>query len=191
MVAGSMAIELAIEKAKQYGIGIVLIRNTNNVGSLACYTQKAAEQGMIAIMSCNSAPAMAPWGGAEKFMGTNPIAISIPADGVGFTADMATSVVARGKIRKAARNGIDIPDNWALDINGVLRQIQTKLLKARCYRWADQGSALAMAVDIISGLLAGSGYGPLLKSFHARRSYKSRRIVHSNRCIPIYGAWKI
>jgi LDH2 family malate/lactate/ureidoglycolate dehydrogenase len=166
MVAGSMAIELAIEKAKQYGVGMVLIRNTNNLGSLACYTQKAAEQGMIAIMSCNAAPAMAPWGGAEKFMGTNPIAISIPADGVGFTADMATSVVARGKIRKAARNGIDIPDNWALDINGVPTTDPNKALKGTLLPMGGpKGSALAMAVDIISGLLAGSGYGPLLKSF--------------------------
>jgi len=167
MVAGSMAIELAIEKAKQYGVGIVLICNTNNLGSLACYTQKAAEQGMVAIMSCNAAPAMAPWGGAEKFMGTNPIAISIPAEGVGFTADMATSVVARGKIRKAARQGVDIPDNWALDANGVPTTDPNKALKGTLLPvGGPKGSALALTVDIISGLLAGSGYGPLLKSFH-------------------------
>lgn len=167
MVAGTAAIELGIEKAKQYGIGMVLIRNTNNVGSLAYYTQLAAEQGMIAIMSCNAAPAMAPWGGAEQLMGTNPMAISIPADGPGFTADMASSVVARGKIRKAARQGIEIPDNWALDEDGNPTTDPNEALKGSLLPMGGpKGSALAMAIDIISGLMAGSGYGQSLKSFH-------------------------
>lgn len=167
MVAGIAAMELAIRKAREYGIGIVLIRNTNNIGSLACYTQRAAEQGMIAFMSGNAAPAMAPWGGAEQFMGTNPLSIAIPADGPGFTADMATSVVARGKIRKAARNGKDIPDNWALDVSGVPTTDPNKALDGTLLPMGGpKGSALAMAIDMISGLLAGSGYGPNLKSFH-------------------------
>lgn len=167
MVAGAAAIELGIEKARQYGIGMVVLRNTNNVGSLAYYTQLAAEQGMIAIMSCNAAPAMAPWGGAEQLMGTNPMAIAIPCDEPGFTADMASSVVARGKIRKAARQGIEIPDNWALDVDGNPTTDPNKALKgALLPMGGPKGSAIAMAIDIISGLLAGSAYGKSLKSFH-------------------------
>jgi LDH2 family malate/lactate/ureidoglycolate dehydrogenase len=167
MVAGTAAIELAIEKAKQYGIGMVLIRNTNNIGSLAHYTQLAAKQGMIAIMSSNAAPAMAPWGGAEQLMGTNPMAIAIPGDEPGFTADMASSVVARGKIRKASRQGVSIPDNWALDEDGNPTTDPKKALKGTLLPMGGpKGSAIAMAIDIISGLMAGSGYGKSLKSFH-------------------------
>lgn len=167
MVAGTAAIELAIEKAKQYGIGMVLIRNTNNIGSLAYYTQLAAKQGMIAIMSSNAAPAMAPWGGAEQLMGTNPMAIAIPGDDPGFTADMASSVVARGKIRKASRQGVTIPDNWALDADGNPTTDPNKALKGTLLPMGGpKGSAIAMAIDIISGLMAGSGYGKSLKSFH-------------------------
>jgi len=167
MVAGHMALELGMEKAKQFGISIVLIRNTNNVGSLASYTQRAADNGMIAIMSGNAAPAMAPWGGAEQFMGTNPIGISIPADGSGFTADMASSVVARGKIRKASRQGVQIPENWALDENGITTTDPDKALKGTLLPiGGPKGSALALTVDIISGMLSGAGFGKTLKSFH-------------------------
>ncbi|MHB1391511.1 MAG: Ldh family oxidoreductase [Clostridia bacterium] len=167
MVAGHMALEVGMEKAKQYGIGMVLIRNTNNVGSLASYTQRAAENGMIAFMSGNAAPAMAPWGGAEQFMGTNPIGISIPADGSGFTADMASSVVARGKIRKASRQGVQIPDNWALDENGTPTTDPNKALKGTLLPiGGPKGSALALTVDILSGMLSGAGFGQQLKSFH-------------------------
>jgi len=167
MVAGHLALELAMEKAKRDGIGMALIRNTNNIGCLGCYTQYAAEHGMIAIMSCNAAPAMAPWGAAEKFLGTNPIAISIPAKKVNFTADMATSVVARGKIREALRKGISIPENWALDAEGKPTTDPGRALEGTLMPiGGPKGSALAMAVDIISGLLSGSGYGNRLKSFH-------------------------
>ena len=169
MVAGFTAAKLAVDKAKEAGVAIVLIRNTNNVGSLAFYTEYAASQGMAMIMSGNAAPAMAPWGGAEPFMGTNPLALSFPtgSNSYGFTVDMATSVVARGKIRKAARQGGDIPGNWALDNEGMATTDPDQALTGTLLPiGGPKGSALAMAIDIISGILSGSGYGLLIKSFH-------------------------
>jgi LDH2 family malate/lactate/ureidoglycolate dehydrogenase len=167
MVAAQLALEVAMKKAKEYGVGLALVRNTNNVGCLGCYTECAAEKGFIAIMSCNAAPAMAPWGAAEKFLGTNPISISIPSKGINFTADMATSVVARGKIRAAARKGTSIPDNWALDPEGRPTTDPQKALEGTLMPiGGPKGSSLAMVIDILSGLLAGSGYGNQLKSFH-------------------------
>jgi len=167
MVAAHLALEVAIEKAKEYGVGMALVRNTNNIGSLGCYTEYAAEKGFIAMMSCNAASAMAPWGAAEKFLGTNPIAVSIPSKGFNFTADMATSVVARGKIRAAARKGINIPGDWALDAEGRPTTDPQKALEGTLMPiGGPKGSSLAMVVDIIAGLLAGSGYGNQLKSFH-------------------------
>jgi len=167
-VAGDLAIRTAMEKAKQHGVSAVLIRNTNNIGSLACYTETAAMAGMIALMGCNAAPAMAPWGGAEAFLGTNPIAVaSYTGNDCVFSADMATSVVARGKIRKAARNGERIPDNWATDEEGNFTTDPNAALNgALLPMGGPKGSALALAVDIMSGILSGASYAPDLKSFH-------------------------
>ena len=167
-VAGDLAIRTAMEKAKQYGVSTVLIKNTNNIGSLACYTECAAKAGMIALMGCNAAPAMAPWGGAEAFLGTNPIAVSsYTGNDCVFSADMATSVVARGKIRKAVRNNETIPDNWATDEEGNFTTDPNKALNgALLPMGGPKGSALALAVDIMSGILSGASYAPDLKSFH-------------------------
>ena len=168
-VAGNLAVETSIKRARTYGISMVLIRNTNNLGSLAFYTEKIASQGMIAMMSCNAAPAMAPWGGAEAFTGTNPIAISIyTGSELLFSADMATSVVARGKIRQASREGKAIPADWALDADGNPTTDPAAALKGTLLPMAGpKGSALALAVDIMSGILAGAEHAPNLKSFHA------------------------
>ena len=167
-VAGDLAIRIAVEKARSFGVSAVLIKNTNNIGWLASYTEEAAKNGMIAIMSCNAAAAMAPWGSAEAFLGTNPIAIAAytGSDPV-FSADMALSIVARGKIRKAARDGIKIPDNWATDEHGNFTTDPNAALKGALLPMGEaKGSAIAIAVDIISGILSGASYAPDLKSFH-------------------------
>ncbi len=168
-IAGKLAVETAVAKAKKGGVASVLIRNTNNVGSLACYTEAAARQGMIATMTCNAAPAMSPWGGAEPFLGTNPLAMAIyTGTDTLFSADMASSVVARGKIRKAARNGETIPDNWAMDADGNFTTDPNAALKGCLLPMGGpKGSAIALFVDIFSGLLSGSRYATDLKSFHA------------------------
>lgn len=168
-VAGKKAVDMAVEKAKNFGVSTVLIRNTNNVGSLAYYTEMAAKQGAIAFMCCNAAPAMAPWGGAEQFMGTNPTSLAVftGADLL-FSSDMASSVVARGKIRKASRNGQSIPDNWALDQNGAPTTDPDAALKGCLLPMGGpKGSAIGLVVDILSGMLSGSSFAPNLKSFHA------------------------
>lgn len=168
-VAGNLAADLAIRRARQFGISLVLIRNTNSLGSLACYTEKIARQGMIALMGCNAAPAMAPWGGAEAFTGTNPIAFAIyTGREFIFSADMASSVVARGKIRKSVREGRPIPPEWALDAEGNITTDPVEALKGTLLPMGGpKGSAIALAVDIFSGILAGSKYAPNVKSFHA------------------------
>jgi LDH2 family malate/lactate/ureidoglycolate dehydrogenase len=168
-VAGKLAADLAIKRASQFGISIVLIRNTNSLGALANYTEMVARQGMVGLMGCNAAPAMAPWGGAEAFLGTNPFAVAIfTGKEMLFSADMASSIVARGKIRKAAREGKSIPSDWALDENGNLTTDPVAALKGVLLPMAGpKGSAIAIVVDILSGILAGSKYATDLKSFHA------------------------
>ncbi len=167
-VAGKLAVDLSIKRAAQYGISLVLIRNTNNVGALANYTEMVAREGMIALMGCNAAGAMAPWGAAEAFLGTNPIAIAVyTGKDMLFSADMASSVVARGKIRKAANDGQPIPDDWALDSEGNKTTDPVAALKGTLLPMAGpKGSAIALVVDILSGILAGSQHAPNIKSFH-------------------------
>jgi LDH2 family malate/lactate/ureidoglycolate dehydrogenase len=168
-IAGKYAADLAIERAKAYGISMVLVRNTNSLGSLAYYTEMVAKEGMVAFMSCNAAPAMAPWGGAEPYTGTNPIAYAIyTGSDLPFSADMATSIVARGKIRQAARRGESIPDGWALDEEGNLTTDPVAALKGTLLPMAGpKGSAIALMVDILSGIIAGAEHAPNLRSFHA------------------------
>jgi LDH2 family malate/lactate/ureidoglycolate dehydrogenase len=167
-VAGKKAVELTLESAKKYGIGTTLIRQTNNIGSLACYTEMAAKQGTIAFMCCNAAPAMAPWGGAEPYIGTNPIAFAIyTGQELVFSADMASSLVARGKIRKALRDGKSIPADWAIDEDGNFTTDPAAALKGCLLPiGGPKGAAIALMVDIVSGLLSGSSYAKKLKSFH-------------------------
>lgn len=168
-VAGCLAVELSIKRAKEHGVSFVLIRNTNSVGALAYYTEMVAREGMIALMGCNAAPAMPPWGGAEAFLGTNPIAMAIyTGRDMLFSADMASSIVARGKIRKAARENKPIPADWAVDENGNFTTDPAAALKGTLLPMGGpKGSAIALAVDIFSGILAGAQHAPNIKSFHA------------------------
>ena len=119
-------------------------------------------------MSSNAAPSMAPFGGAEAFTGTNPIAIAMyTGRDLLFSADMATSVVARGKIRQSARRGIEIPGDWALDEHGNPTTDPNEALKGTLLPMGGpKGSAIALAVDILSGMVAGAQHAPDIKSFH-------------------------
>ncbi len=167
-VAGKFAVDIAVNRASQFGISMVLIRNTNNVGSLSFYAEMIAKQGMVAIMNCNAAPAMAPWGGAEAFTGTNPIAVGIyTGKDVLFSADMATSVVARGKIRNAVKANKPIPADWALDSDGNPTTDPVAAMNGTLLPMGGpKGSALALVVDILSGILSGGEHAPNIKTFH-------------------------
>ena len=112
------AMNLAIEKAKRSGVGMVTVRNSNHYGIAGYYTRMAAEQGLIGICMTNTEAIMVPTFGKEAMLGTNPIAFSMPADPVPFTFDAATTVVPRGKLEVYAKRDGAIKDGWALDENG-------------------------------------------------------------------------
>ena len=112
------AMEMAIDKAKQHGIGMVTVRNSNHYGIAGFYTRMAAQQGLIGICMTNSEAIMVPTFGKEAMLGTNPIAFSMPASPIPFTFDAATTVVPRGKLEVYAKRDGVIKDGWALDENG-------------------------------------------------------------------------
>lgn len=167
-VGATYAMELAMEKARKYGVGTVLLRNTNNVGALGPYVEMAAAERMVGLFFCNASPAMAPWGGMEQFFGTQPFAIGIyTGEETIFTADMATSQVARGKIRKAEREGQSIPETWALDQNGNPTIDPAEAIKGILLPMGGaKGSAIAMAIDLVAGLISGSKYAPDVRAIH-------------------------
>lgn len=167
-IAAEKAMKGAMEKAGKYGIGVCLLRNTNHIGLLAHYSLMAAGKGMIGFCSSNSASAMAPWGGAEQLFGTNPFSIAAPGGrGYPIVLDMSTTLVARGKIRKAARLGEKIPDGWALDAKGNPTNDPDAAMKGSLLPvGGPKGYGLALFVDLISGLISGSSYSKNVKTFH-------------------------
>ena len=118
-VAGKMAMEMAIEKARKNTVGLAFVRNSQHYGSCAFYTMMAMEQGMVGFSTSNTAPLMAPTGGKKRLIGNNPISFAAPTpDGMTFVLDIALSNVAGGKIMLAEKNGQSIPLGWALDKEG-------------------------------------------------------------------------
>jgi LDH2 family malate/lactate/ureidoglycolate dehydrogenase len=168
-VAAHRGMHLSIEKAKCNGIGMVSLRNTNNIGALGHFTSSAAvRDGVVSIIMTNGNPSVAPFGSADPFLGTNPLSIAVPAlEGRPLVLDMSSSVVARGKIRLASMSGESIPLGWALDETGEPTCDPKRALKGSLLPLGGpKGSGLAMMIDILAGMLSGSAYGRKLKSFH-------------------------
>ena len=167
-VAACRAMEMSIKKARQFGVGTTLVRNANNVGSLAFYTLLAARNGMVGVIASNAAPAISPWGGTEPFFGTNPLSIAVPADsGDPVVLDMSSSVVARGKIRRAERMKEAIPLGWATDEAGTPTTDPAAAMKGTLLPiGGPKGYGLAFMNDVLAGLLSGSHFGPAVKTFH-------------------------
>ena len=156
-LAASHAMSLAVEKAKQAGIGLVSVIHTNHVGACALYVAQAAQASCVGICTTVSRPGIAPWGGKQPLLGLNPLAVGFPIAGKPpFLLDMATTVTAMGKITRAADEGQPIPEGWALDQEG---QPTTAPEQARQGSLlpigGHKGYGLAMAIEAITALLPG------------------------------------
>lgn len=161
-VAAHIASQECIKKAKQYGISIVGVRNSNNFGMAGYFGEKIANAGMIALVFANASPAIAPTGGKSPVFGTNPICFAAPTriEDEPVIMDMAVSMVARGKVRLAAKNNEKIPFDWGLDKEGEATDDPDKVLEGTMLPIGGyKGYGLAMMVDLIAGLLMGSAFG--------------------------------
>jgi len=117
-VVGHKAMSMAIEKAKKSGIGMVVVRNSNHYGIAGYYAKMACDQGLIGLSCTNTNAIMVPTYGRMAMLGTNPIAISMPAEPYPFFFDASTTVVTRGKLEVYNKKGEALHDGWALDKNG-------------------------------------------------------------------------
>ena len=117
-VVGHKGMEMAIEKAKHSGIGMVVIRNSNHYGIAGYYAKMACDQGLIGLSCTNTNAIMVPTYGRMAMLGTNPIAIAMPAEPYPFFFDASTTVVTRGKLEVYNKKGEPLHDGWALDKDG-------------------------------------------------------------------------
>jgi LDH2 family malate/lactate/ureidoglycolate dehydrogenase len=161
-IVGYRAMETAIRKAKDVGVSCVTVRNSNHFGTCAHYSMLALQHDMIGLAFTNASAQIAPTGGAQKVLANNPWSVAVPA-GQRFPVvlDMANSVVARGKIRMAAKEGKPIPPDWAVDKNGKpttdpKAALEGFLLPVGGYK----GYGITLIVDLLTGVLADSCYGP-------------------------------
>lgn len=170
----SYAMDLAIQKAKATGSGWAAINNSSHFGIAGAHAKKALEQDMIGFAMTNASPLVAPAGGTERLLGTNPICWCFPsAKQEPFFADLATTVVANGKLEVAKRKGLSIPEGYAQDANGnpttsadALKEGGTMLpLGGSLTHSSYKGYALGAAVDIFTGVLSGANFGPWVPPF--------------------------
>lgn len=166
-VVAVKALEAAMETADKFGLCAVGVRSSNHFGTAGFYCDLAAKRNYIAVVFTNALSAIPPWGGKEPYLGTNPIGIGLPRlENSPVIIDLATSIVARGKIIAAAKQGITIPEGWALDKEGrPTTDAEEALLGMIMPMAGPKGYALALAVDHLSGVLTGAAFGPNVASY--------------------------
>lgn len=155
-----LAMQEAVKRAKAHGIGAVGVRNSNHFGTCMYYTMAGAREGCVMLLTSNGGPAMAPWGGRKKIVGTNPWSIAAPAGSLApFCVDMANTGVARGKIYLARNKRQPIPEGWALNAAGEPTTDPQAAIDGIILPMAGhKGYAIAAMVDMMSGVLTGSGF---------------------------------
>jgi len=176
LVVAPFAMQVAIDKAKNVGTGWVSVKNSNHFGIAGVHAMMALEHEMIGIAMTNASALVAPTFSIEKMLGTNPIAVAIPAGKQPpFVADFATTTAANGKLEILQRKNADAPLGWVQDKNGfattdvnILKK-QGSLLPLGSDRdhGSHKGYALGGIVDIFSAVLSGASYGPWVPPFPA------------------------
>lgn len=160
-VLTDQAVKIGVERARKFGISAVGVRNSNHFGTAAYFTREAAKAGCVTFLATNASPAMAPWGGRVKTIGTNPWSIAAPAGKYGVAVmDIANTAVARGKIYLAAERGEDIPATWAADDKGVPTTNAKDAIHGLILPMAGhKGYVISFMMDVLAGVLTGSHFG--------------------------------
>ncbi|MEW8956844.1 Ldh family oxidoreductase [Clostridium sp.] len=192
-VISKKAMEMAIEKAKIYGMGMVVVRNSTHYGIAGYYPLMAVENNMIGITGTNARPSIAPTFGVENMLGTNPLTFAMPSDEeFPFFLDCATSISQRGKIEVYDRMGKDIPEGWVIDEEGNARTDTHEVLKDLVKGKAAlaplggigedgggyKGYGYATVVEILSAALQGGAFLKGLLGFDEEGNKVPYRLGH-------------
>lgn len=161
--------EKAIEKAKYTGVSFITVRNSNHYSAAAYFAQMAVEHDMIGFTGSNGPARVAPWGGKEPMFGTSPFAYAIPAGKcLPIIVDMATCVVARGKIILAAKKGEAIPLGWARNKKGEDTTNAQEALEGTVLPFGGpKGYAISTVIETLTGILAGSAFTTAINDLNA------------------------
>lgn len=185
LVVGPQANRIAMEMAEKCGSGWVSVCNTNHFGIAGYYVLKALERELIGWAMTNSTNLVAPLWGAERMLGTNPIAIAFPGkEEPPIVIDMATSAAAFGKIEIARRRREPMPEGWAIDREGRGTTSPDGMMEGGAMlplgsdreHGGHKGYALAMMVDILCGPLSGANWGPFAPPFALRQAIPERSV---------------
>jgi L-2-hydroxycarboxylate dehydrogenase (NAD+) len=175
-VVAPYAMQVAIDKAARVGTGWVSVRNSNHFGIAGYHAMMALQHDMIGMAMTNASALVAPTFSVERMLGTNPIAVAIPAkEQPPFVADMATTTAANGKLEILQRKNADTPLGWVQDVDGnastdanILKKKGALLpLGSDREHGSHKGYALGSIVDIFSAVLSGASYGPWAPPFPA------------------------
>ena len=180
MVASHMAMSIAMEKAKEVGTGMVVVRNSTHYGIAGYYATMATAQNMIGMTGTNARPSIAPTFGVDNMLGTNPLVFGLPTDeAFPFVLDCATSVSQRGKIEVYARHGKELPPGWVIDREGNTQRDPEKVLSMLVQGSAAltplggigedgggyKGYGYATVVEVLSSALQGGAFLKALSGF--------------------------
>lgn len=176
LVVAPKAMEIAIAKARVAGTGWVAVRNSNHFGIAGHHAMMALEHDMIGIAMTNASPLVAPTFSVERLLGTNPIAVAIPAgQQPPFVADFATTTAANGKLEILQRKNLDAPEGWVQKKDGSPSTNANEVrdggalipLGSDREHGSHKGFCLGAWVDIFSAVLSGANYGPWVPPFVA------------------------
>ena len=169
-VAMSRAVEVALEKASAHGLAAVTVRNASHIGRLGSYVDRLARRDLAALLLVNAVgiPAfrMAPWGGTEARLATDPLAIGVPrSEGDPVVLDMTTTVVAEGKVRVQSNRGEPVPEGWLIDAEGrpttdpevLYEEPRGSILPLGGGAGGHKGYGLNVALELLAGALSGTG----------------------------------
>ena len=160
-IASTFAMRRAIERAKGHGVAVAAVRGSNHCGALAYYAMMALAHDMIGLATTNALPTMAPWGGTDKVVGINPLAVALPAgEEDPIVIDAAFSASSHGKLRVFHQKGLAIPEGWAFDATGRPTTDAATALNGLLRPIGDyKGVNLAVVMGVLSATLSGASYG--------------------------------
>ncbi|QQK79609.1 ureidoglycolate dehydrogenase [Salicibibacter cibi] len=165
-VISKRAMDEAITMAKESGTGAVAVNNSSHCGALSYFVQQATKKQLIGIAMSHADKVVVPYGGADSFFGTNPIAFGFPTkEEKPVVLDFATSNVALGKVLNARENGEAIPEGWGVDATGLDTTDPNAVTSLTPFGGA-KGYGLAMVVEVFSALLTGSAFGPHISKMY-------------------------
>lgn len=160
-IGGTFAMRRAIERARTSNVAVAVVRGSNHCGAMFYYAMLALEEDMIGVATTNALPTMAPWGGTDKIVGINPLAVAIPAGAEHpLVLDAAFSFSSHGKIRVYHQKGLPIPPGWAFDTEGRPTTDPAAAIDGLLQPIGEyKGVALALMMGVLSSVLSGAAYG--------------------------------